>query len=55
MDVQAMGRTAARTASAVIARHGAKLGGEAAAAIVASLPAAAESQRRTSPFPAAVE
>ncbi|PSC71317.1 adenosine kinase [Micractinium conductrix] len=40
-DLTAMGRTAARTASAVISRHGAALTSEAAAALAASLPALA--------------
>lgn len=43
LDVSTMGRTAAKVASAVIARHGATLSDEAAAALVESLPVAGQS------------
>lgn len=50
-DVVAMGRTAARVASAVIAKQGAMLGPEAAAALVDALP---RSAARRSSAPAAL-
>lgn len=52
-DVVTMGRTAARTASAVIAHHGSTLNEEDAAAVVGGLPSAARSM--TAPAPATAE
>ncbi|KAG7669877.1 hypothetical protein Ndes2437B_g06075 [Nannochloris sp. 'desiccata'] len=47
LDVTNMGRVAARAASAVIARHGATMSQNAAAIVVAALPAGAQSMSKT--------
>jgi sugar/nucleoside kinase (ribokinase family) len=46
LDVNSMGRVAARAASAVIARHGATMSSNAAALVVAALPAGAQSMSK---------
>lgn len=48
-DINSMGRVGARAASAVIARHGATMGEDAAAAVAASLPAGAQSMAKVFP------